>query len=164
MKTILKFATVLSVAILFASCGDKAQVKEAAESYLKASASYDYATIKQLVTPESLPLIEANEQRINDIPEGYKGLVKEAAKNTYYYTSIDAENITISEAGDAATVPITVDIDDYSDYTLTLKKVDGKWLIDVIGGAAVDNAVDVEETLEVDSTAVEEGKAEEPVE
>ena len=149
MKKILKLAAIVCAAALFVSCGakdDATQVKEVMESYLKASVSFDYGKIKSLVTAESVPMIEEAEKYSKDIPEEFKKAMEESAKSMTF----NPESVTIN--GEVATASISAA---GMDMPVTLKKVDGKWLIDM---AAAAPAVDVEEpvdTTAVDSTAVD---------
>lgn len=159
MKKILKFAAVLSAVVLFASCGskdDKTLVKETVDKYLEASISMDYDAMKSLVTKESEPALEYYKQAADAfkaLPAEAQKAAKDAAKAASESITVDAESVKID--GDKATISVnTMGVS----APYALKKVDGKWLIDLMGGydVEVDEVdVDVEEPAG-DTTEVEE--------
>ncbi len=138
MKKILKLAAVACAAVLFVSCGakdDKSLVKEVMESYMSASLSMDYGKLKSLVTPESVASLEQMEEMMKNLPAEAVNAAKEAAKTANI--SFDAESIVID--GENATANMSTM---GMNVPVSLKKVDGKWLIDLAAAAA---GYDVEE-------------------
>ncbi len=159
MKKFFKLAAIACAAVLFVSCGakdDKSLIQEVMESYMSASLSMDYAKLKSIVTPESAAAIDQMEQMMKNLPEEAVKAAQEAAKNVK--TTFDAESIVIN--GETATAKLnTMGMD----VPMSLKKVDGSWLIDLVGAAGAAAAQEEEEIIESidsDSTAVEESTEE----
>lgn len=148
MKKIFKLAAIACAAVLFVSCGakdDKTLVKEVMESYMSASLSMDFATLKSIVTPESVAAIDQMEQAMKNLPEEAVNAAKEASKGI----TLDAESIVVN--GEAATANMNAM---GMNVPISLKKVDGKWLIDLAPAAPVQE-VEVVDTTAVDTTAVD---------
>lgn len=150
MKKILKLAAVVCAAVLFVSCGakdDATQIKEVMETYLSASASFDYAKLKTIVTPESAAQIDGMEKMMKDLPEEYKAMAEEAAKAITF----NAESISVN--GEVASVSLS---SMGMDVPFTLKKVDGKWLIDMAGSVPAVDESDIDFDEDVDADTEEE--------
>lgn len=125
MNMVEKLTVLLCSALLFASCGtegDKQQIKEVAESYIKAYASFSYAEMKVLVTPESAANVDKNEQMMKSLPEVAKQMAKEAATSD----KLDAESIVVEGETAKALINQTG-----GSVPFTFKKVEGKWLVDL---------------------------------
>jgi len=153
MKKILTLVAIACAVALLVSCGtkdDKAQVKEVIEGFMKANASADYDKLKSLVTPESLVMIEQMEDMSKNLSEEAKKIMIDAAKSVTF----DAESIEVGENAVTATAATRV----LGPKTpIALKKVDGKWLIDMVElSKAVDETynepVEVEEELDIPVT------------
>ena len=155
MKKFLNLAAVVCAAMLFVSCGakdDATQVKEVMETYMKASTSFDYAKLKTIVTPESVAAIDEMEEMMKDIPAEYKKMAEESAKAVTF----NPESIKIE--GDVATASVSAM---GMDMPITLKKVDGKWLLDLAAMASgstttIDEEIDVDDEGDVEEEVVEE--------
>lgn len=144
MKKFLKLAAVACAAVLFVSCGakkdDATQIKEVMESYIAASASFDFGKLRSIVTPESKPALEEMERMTNGLPEEYRNAATEAAKAANF----NAESVKID--GETATASIVVG---GMEIPMALRKVDGKWLLDMVGSVPAVDDVDIDE-LEID--------------
>jgi len=160
MKKILKLAAIACAAVMFVSCGakdDKSLVKETLEKYKEAMFSFDYSSLKSLVTEANLPSLEYYKQQadvINALPAEAKKAAVEAAKTTLGF-EFDAESITVNENDATATATFMG-----QSLPIALKKVDGKWLIDGIGNTN-NTVIDEVEVEEIDGGDIEEPISEE---
>lgn len=136
MKKVFNLFMVIAVCgIALQSCKSKPSekdVQDVADKFLKAIVNEDYDAAKELGTDNTDQMIEQIKMFSSMIPDSLKGEMDSAraiAKNA----TITFGATTFNEEGNEATVKFTSSEAPDKEETITLKKVDDKWLADMGG-------------------------------
>ena len=121
MKKLLSIGMIVLIAFTFSCGGGSSEPKAVAEDFLKALAEQDYAAAKELGTKSTVSLISMIESMASMIPEDQKKADKEDI------ASLKMGDVEID--GDNAVVYFSTDKKEGD--KIDLKKVDGKWKVDM---------------------------------
>lgn len=136
MKSLI-FLLPVCVVLLFTACGGGSKKpKDVALAFANAMAKQDYETAKKHATEDT--------KKVIDLIKGMAGEKKQDKTPSY---TVVSESIS----GDKATVKLKDTANDGKESEVTLKKVDGKWLV----------AMDKQQMTNKDNTKKDEKKEDE---
>lgn len=132
MKKTFICVAMLSIAFLAPSCKSSSSPSAIAEKFSKAMLNDDYATAEKLSTVESAKILQENEQmsKENPLPDSIKALIKVA---TVKIINEKIENDTTASVVLKTVLPKEIMGKKENDETLSLKKENGQWRIDIFG-------------------------------